>query len=221
LGKSELWVSRFLVTAPIRHEEKIPMGISARAIAPTIKLGKQERRQIIAKVEKEEIPVSKVDEYVEIVKEAEESPEVKKAILESPRRMTPVVVKQILGLPKEKQAPAVRQVRSLRLDEPEAIAHIQSIKTELPLPPPEDLRKVKERYESLQKEIKAKLETPEARERGELFRNWTGHIAVVGALSSLSCPTCGSKEIGWLCHDLDIKEALKRAEAKYKELIKK
>jgi len=222
LGKSSSWVTDNVEAAAMRRKEKIPASISTAVIRTAAGLEKEEdRRKLIEKVEKEEFPADhrKLREYVRVLKKAPEP--VKRAVFKPKSRITPTVAEEILKLPEKKQVEAVRQVESLRLDEEEAARHIEAMKVEVPLPPPEELEKVRERYEDLQKEIKAKLETPEARERGELFRNWTSHIAVDGVLGSMSCPVCKSKELGWLCHSLTIKDALKTAERKYKEDINK
>jgi len=134
--------------------------------------------------------------------------------------MTPTVIQKIMELPKDKQKNAVRWIESLRLTEKEALAHIESMKVEVAMPPAEEMEKIRERYERLKEEIRSKLETPEARERGELFRNWTSHIAVAGILDAISCPICKSKRLGWICHNLEIKDALGEAEKRYKESVR-
>jgi ParB family chromosome partitioning protein len=219
LGKTEHWVTENVSAAEIRKKEKIPADVATRTIVSTATLEREERKQIIEKVRREEIPEKEVREYARVLKKAPAP--IKKAVLKPKSRITPRMAEQILKLPEKKQAEAVRQVESLRLDEEEAALHIEAMKVEVPLPPPEELEKVRERYEELQKEIRAKLETPEAKERGELFRNWSSHIAVVGILDSISCPVCKSKKLGWICHGLTIKEALHEAEKKYREDLNK
>jgi hypothetical protein len=110
LGKSTSWVDHNIEVAKTRKQEKIRRTFSTSTIKDTLGLETKERQKLLEKVEEEEIPESKVAQYAKAVKEAEKSPEVKKAILESPKRITPVVAKQILELPKEKrEAPAVKQ----------------------------------------------------------------------------------------------------------------
>ncbi|MEM2704786.1 MAG: ParB/RepB/Spo0J family partition protein [Candidatus Bathyarchaeia archaeon] len=133
--------------------------------------------------------------------------------------MTPTVVQKLMELPERKRKDAVRWIESLRLTEKEALAHIESMKAEVAMPPAEEMEKIRERYEKLKEEIRSKLETPEAKERGELFRNWTSHIAVAGILDTMFCPICKSKRLGWICHNLEIKDALNEAEKKYKESV--
>ena len=135
---------------------------------------------------------------------------VQKAILKPKSKITPSVASRILELPEKKQVGAIKQIESLRLEEDEAVSDIEAMKVEVALPPPEELDKVRVRYQELQKDIKAKLETPEAIERCELFRNWTSHIAIAGILDSTSCPVCKSKQLGWIRHSLVIGEALRR-----------
>jgi len=218
LGKSERWVVENISAAEIRKEEKIPSDVATRTIVSTLALEKEERREIIEKVRREEIPEKEVREYTKVMKKAPEP--LKKAVLKPKSRITPVVAEKLMELPAEKQPEAIKQIESLRLEEEEAMFHIEAMKVEVPLPPIEELEKVRERYENLQKEIKAKLETPEAKERGELFRNWASHIAIAGVIDSVFCPICKSKRLGWICHELSIQEALKEAEKKYKGTVK-
>jgi len=220
LGKDDSWVSQNVLAAKTRKAEKIPATISTRTIADTAGLEKEERKQIIAKVEKEELPAERVREVARVVKKASEP--VKKAVLRSHTRITPRVADKIMELPEKKQVEAIRQVESLRLDEEEAIPHIERFKIEMPLPSPEKIAEVRKRYEELQREIKARLEAPEVKERGVLARNWLGHVTISGALDSIHCPVCGSdwKNLTWKCHHLNIKDALKEAEQKYQQSIK-
>lgn len=217
LGKTYKWVSSNVEAASIRKKERIPVEVSTRTISSTVGLEREERRQIIEKVRKEEIPEKEVREYARVVKKATKP--VKKALLKPKSRLTPKMAQKLLELPEPKQVRAVKQIEALRLEEDEAISHVEAMKVEVPLPPPEEIGKVRVRYEELQKEIKAKLETPEAIERGDLFRNWTSHIAVAGIFDSISCPICKSKKLGWMCHNLTIQDALSTAEKKYKEDI--
>jgi len=131
--------------------------------------------------------------------------------------MTPRVVKKILELPEEKQKDIIEWIERQRLTEEEALSQIEYMKVEVSTHSAEEIEKIRERYEKLKEDIKGKLETPEARERGELFRNWTSHIAVTGILDSMYCPICKSKKLGWICHGLTIEDALSEAERKYKE----
>ena len=184
-------------------------------------LEEEVRKDLISKIDRGDVrkETYAVREYVHTLKEAPKP--VQKAILKPKSRITPRVAKKMKKLPEEKQVSAIKQIESLRLEEDEAISHVEAMKVEVPLPPPEEIVAVRQRYEDLQKDIKARLQTPEAMERGERFRNWTSHIAVAGALESLSCPICQSKELGWICHTLKIQHALEMAEKKYKEDLRK
>ncbi len=218
LGKNEGWVQSHIAAAEIRKKEKLAASFSTRTITDTATLEPEERKQILAKVEKEEIRAEQVRDYARAVKEA--PPTVVEALLKPKSRITPIVAKSISQLSEEKQPEAIEEVESLRLTPEEAIAHVELMKQEIPLPPPEEIEKIRGRYEELQKEFKAKLDTPEAKERGENFKTWTAHIAVMGLHESLSCPICKSKQLGWLCHNLPIDEALKVSEEKYKKATK-
>jgi ParB family chromosome partitioning protein len=195
---------------------EISPQIPTYVIAQTRGLKEAERKVIIRKVEREEVKRAQVSKIARVVREA--PPPVKKAILKRKSRITPRVAEKILELPEEKQEEVIKEIESLRLEEDEAISHIESRKLEIPPPiPPEKWEEIRERYKKLQEEVREKLDTPEAKERGKLFKNWTGHVAISGALESVFCPICSSKELGWLCHKLGLKEALDMAEEKYKE----
>lgn len=221
LGKKEPWVTQNILAAKIRKKERIPPTIATRTISDTATLEKEERKQIIAKVERKELHAEEVREHARVVKKA--PPRLKKAVLKPKARITPRVAEKIMELPEEKQPEAIKQVEALRLEEEEAIPHVERFKVEVPLPPPEKIAEVKRRYEELQREIKARLEEPKVKERGVFARNWLGHVTISGALSSIRCPICGSgwKSLVWKCHDLNIKDALKAAEKKYQESIKR
>jgi len=218
IGVPESRVQEDVEAKEFREKEKVAMAVSTRVIRGTRGLPTPERKHIIEKVQRGELKVSEVDTTAKILRSAPEP--IKRAILKPKSRITPVLAEKLQVLPVEKQSEAIKQIESLRLTEDEGIAHIETMKVEVPLPPPEELEKIRERYESLQKEIKAKLETPEAKERGELFRNWSSHIAIAGVLDSVFCPICKSKQLGWICHGLSVKEALEEAEKKYKATMK-
>lgn len=221
LGKSVPWVQQNIGAAEIRRKEKVVATIPTKTIIDTIGLEKEDRTKIIELVEKEEIPEKEVREYARVVKEA--PPVVKKAVLKPKTRITPRIAKRMieLELPEPKQVEIIKEIETYRLEEEEALPLIERAKEiEIKLPPPEEWEEIRKRYEELQQEIKSRLETPEAKERGKLFRNWAGHIAVSGALGSMICPVCGSKQLGWICDELEIKEALKEAEEKYKQSMK-
>jgi len=172
------------------------------------------RKKIIEKAP--ELKREEVRKLSKIVKEAPEP--VVQAVIKPESKLTPTVAEKLLEIRDEKkQKELVKQIESLRLTEEEAAAHIEAAKIELVPPAPEEMEKMRQRYEDLKQEIKAKLETPEAKMKGELFKNWTAHIAVAGLYESLSCPICGSKMLGWICHELPIQEAMKMAEEKYKK----
>lgn len=219
IGVSNARVENDIEAKEFREREKVSMETSTRTIRGTRGLPTEVRKRIIEKVSRDELKVSEVDTVAKVIRKSPKP--LKKAILKPKSRITPTMAEKILELPEEKQTEAVKQIESLRLEEDEAISHVEAMKVEVPLPPPEEIVAVRERYEDLQKEIKARLQTPEAMERGERFRNWTSHIAVVGALDSMSCPICQSKELGWICHTLTIQDALEMAEKKYKQDLKK
>jgi len=221
LGKSRDWVEGNVRAASIRKKEKIPAEITTRTIIDTAGLEREERKQIIAKVEREELPAERVREVARVVKKA--PPPIKKAVLKPKARITPRVAEKIMELPEEKQTEAIKRIEAGRLEEEEAESEIAVIKAEEKFAPlPEAWGELRERYEKFREEIKAELETPEAKERGRLFRNWVAHTTISGALKQLSCPVCGAdwREFGWMCHRLNAKDALEKVEEQYQKSIK-
>ena len=215
LGVTSTRVSSDIEAKEFREKVPIDQVISTEAIRASRGIPTEERKRVIEKVSKGELGVRETWTATKVLKRASEP--VKKAILKPQSRITPRMAEKVLELPEEKQAEAIRHIEDLRLDEDEVVSHIEAMKVEVPLPPPAEFEKVRERYEDLQKEFKARLATPEAQERGALFRNWASHIAVAGIVDSISCPICKSKELGWICHRLTIQKALEEAEKRYKE----
>jgi ParB/RepB/Spo0J family partition protein len=218
LSYDQQW--RILEQLELPEEERMmvkKLGLSIDKTASIATVEKSEdRKKLIAMA-----PERKREEIQRLVKVARRASEpIVKAALRPKARVTGVVAEKLMELPEEKQESAIKQIESLRLEEPEALEHIESMKVQVPLAPKEEIASVRVRMEELKKEIEAKLNTPEAKSKGVAFKNWTAHIAVMGLLHSLECPVDGSKKLGWLCHDLPIETALKQAEAKYKASIK-
>lgn len=215
LGVTSTRVNSDIEAREFRERVPVDQVISTEAIRASRGIPTEERKRVIEKVSKGELGVRETWTATKVLKRAPEP--VKEAILKPKSRITPRMAEKLLELPEEKQVEAIRHIEALRLDEDEVISHVEAMKVEVPLPPPAEFEKIRERYEDLQKEIKARLATPEAKERGELFRNWASHIAVAGIIDSISCPICKSKELGWICHKLTIQNALEEAEKRYKE----
>ena len=57
------------------------------------------------------------------------------------------------------------------------------------------------------------METPEAKRRGKIFRNWLAHGKLEVAVMSAMCPICGAgpENLVWKCHNLTIEDAVKKA----------
>jgi ParB-like chromosome segregation protein Spo0J len=204
-----------LKLTPEEQKRVSELGLASHKISTIATIDNPEiRKKIIEKAP--ELKEEEVKKLSKIVKEALEP--VVQAVIKPESRLTPKVAEKLLEIRDEKkQKELVKQIESLRLTEEEAAAHVEAAKIELPPASAEEMEKMRQRYEDLKQEIKAKLETPEAKMKGELFKNWTAHIAVAGLYESLSCPICGSKMLGWICHELPIQEAMKMAEEKYKK----
>lgn len=75
----------------------------------------------------------------------------------------------------------------------------------------------KEFFDSVAKVLSSEV----VRKRGVKFRNWWNHASVLGVITSLTCPECGSPSgnLVWSCHDskLSFKDAIEVARKKYEE----
>lgn len=225
LGKSKSWVSDTCSAAELRKKERIPTTIATRTIIDTVGLEKEERKQIIAKVEKEELPAEKVREVARVVRKA--PPHLKKVVFEG--KVTPTAAEAIISLPKLRQAEVLREVKAERFTEAETIARVQEIKAEIEMPPPsaKEIEVFSKIAREAEDEIRDILRRPEVRERGRWFKNWVAHRAVVGAAGEIFCPVCGAKsnwtKFGWFCKEhppMNIKEAYEKVHETYQKSIK-
>lgn len=224
LGKNEDWISENVSAAETRKKERIPAAISTRTIADTIALEKEERKQIIEKVKRGEVPVERVREVVRIVRKAPKP--VKKAVLEG--KVTPAAAEAIIELPKPKQAEVLKEVKAERFTEAETIARVQEVKVEIERPPPSvrEIEAFRELAEEAEAEIKDILSRPEVKERGRWFKNWIAHSAVAGAVGEIFCPICGANwtKFGWFCKKhspMNVKEAYEKVHDEYQKSIKR
>ena len=127
LGKRGNWVSDNVNAALIRKEEKIPADVSTRIIDSTATLGREERRQVIEKVRREEIPEKEVREFARVVKEA--SPTVKEAILKPKTRITPMVAEKLIEVHEEaKQKAIIDYIQAQKLDEELSLKFVEQAK---------------------------------------------------------------------------------------------
>ncbi|MGD9131251.1 MAG: ParB/RepB/Spo0J family partition protein [Candidatus Bathyarchaeota archaeon] len=164
---------------------------------------------------------AEVKQVSKIVKKTKSKPIVE-AVLKPKSRVTPVVAEKILELPEEKQAEAVKQVETMRLEEDEAVFRVETLKQALEPPPPQEIERVQEGLKETKERIRSILETPEVKERGELFRNWLAHQALMEVVGSARCPICGKDgaHLVWKCHDLSIEDALAMVHKNYQKAIK-
>jgi len=199
---------------PEEQKRAIELGLEVEKTIAIATIESKEIREKILEIAPE-LSREEVRKISSIVKKAPKS--VTKMLLEG--KIKPEIAELVLRLPEPEQIEVIKHIVELRLTPEEAKAYIEARMEQLPMPPPEELTKIKQRYEQLQQEIKAKLETPEAKKRGALFKNWAGHLAILGTLESVFCPICGSRELGWICCKLGIKEAAKEVERKYQESL--
>lgn len=226
LGKDRTWVSGNLLAANIRKKERIPTTVSTRTIIDTARLEREERRQIITKVKREELPAERARVVARVVEKA--PPLVKRAVLEG--KVTPAAAETIIQLSKSKQAEVLREVKAERFTEAETIARVQEVKAEIERPPPsaKEIEAFRELAEEAEAEIKDILSRPKVRERGRWFKNWIAHSAVAGAVGEIFCPICGAKsnwtKFGWFCKKhppMNVKEAYEKVHDEYQKSIKR
>jgi len=221
LGKSRYFVEDNVMAAITRKKERISATITTRTIRDTAGLEKEDRKQIVEKVKRDELSAEKVREVARVVKKV--SKPLKKAILKPKSRVTPKMAEIISELPESRQAEVAKEVEMHRLDEEETRDIVEEYKMELPTPPTKaEVEEIQERHKELQEEMKEILADPDVQRRGKLFRNWLAHQAILNVAGSAFCPVCGAnwKNLGWKCHELNVREAEKEAAEKYQEKVK-
>ena len=147
-------------------------------------------------------------------------------MLKPKSRITPEIAEEIMKVEDESaQADIIKQVETLRLDEEETreLVELHELRTEIPKINSEKLEDVRKDYEKLMGDIREKLETPEVKERGKLFRNWLAHYTMMASLPEVRCPICGanSENLRWACHNLTIKEASDKGLEIYQKSIRR
>lgn len=86
--------------------------------------------------------------------------------------------------------------------------------------PPEEAKRIRERYDELKQRVDRILQDPEVKKRGRLFRNWHSHYILLQGLQNSFCPNCGEEKSGkliWSCCGSDVEKGLKMAGDKYEE----
>lgn len=171
-----------------------------------------------------ELTEEEVKKMSKVVKKAPEH--VKEAILKKESKITPEIAEEIMKLEDESaQKEIIKQVETLRLDEEETreLVELHEVRTETPKISSEKLEEVRKDYEKLMGDIREKLETPEVKERGKLFRNWLAHYTMTASLPEVRCPICGAnpENLRWTCHNLTIKEASDKGLEIYQKSIRR
>jgi hypothetical protein len=205
----------------IKPESKITPEIATKILAVE---DEKDQKAIVTRVKKEEMSADKTEKLVNTIKKSTET--VKKAILKPKSRVTSEIADIILTLQDERaQEEVIREVEEYRLDEDETksvVGQIVSYKDKIS-PPDEEWKKIKERYDKMEADTRAFLETPEAKRRGKLFRNWLAHGNLHAALKYAMCPICGAgpENLVWKCHNLTIADADKMAGDAYQKSMTK
>jgi hypothetical protein len=219
LNKEEFSKTVTVINKAPEHLKKEVLNFGSKItpeIATTILAVKDEEDQktIVTKVKKEEMSADRTEKLVSTIKKSTDT--VKKAILKPKSRITSGIAETILTLEDERaQEEVIREVEEYRLDEEETksvVGQIIAYKDEIS-PSEEEWRKVKERYDKMEADTKAFLETPEGKRRGKIFRNWLAHGNLGMAVQSAMCPICGAgpENLVWKCHNLTIEEAMRKA----------
>lgn len=126
---------------------------------------------------------------------------------------------------------ALRKAEEKLLKEPGFIRKAAEL---TPIPPPpeeetlpsilprEEVENLQNRIRETKERIRDIIRTPDVQKRGELFRNWLAHQALLEVIGSAHCPICGAdgRNLVWKCHGLNVEEALELAHKKYQESLK-
>jgi hypothetical protein len=222
VGLSYDYQYRLLTQLRLTPEEQkrvTELGLGYEKIASIATIEKPEVRSKVIEV----APELKMEEVKKLSKVVKEAPEhVIEAVLKPKTRITPRVAEKLLELPKEKQVRVIQQIEGLRLEEEEAMFHLETMKLEAPSPQPEQIEAIREQIRESEERLKAILERPEVKERGKLFENWVAHGALLKVLGSAHCPVCGAgwENLEWRCHNLNIKKAYDLLTEQYQKAIK-
>ncbi len=94
---------------------------------------------------------------------------------------------------------------------------VKPVKVELT---PEEAEELRKKIEEIEEEAKEILSKPEVKERGKWLRNWENHVRIGNYLENIFCPICGAgwENFGWICHNINIKEAVELSKKKLEEL---
>ena len=184
----------------------------------------KDQKAIVTKVKKEEMSANKTEKLVNTIKKSTET--VKKAILKPKSRITSEIADTILTLQDERaQEEVTREVEEYRLNEDETksvVGQIVSYKDKIS-PPKEEWEKLAEELRRDEAERAAFLETPDAKRRAKIFRNWLAHGKLDAAVGYAMCPICGAcpENLVWKCHNLTIADADKMAGDAYQKSMTK
>jgi ParB family chromosome partitioning protein len=153
---------------------------------------------------------------IEMEKIIKNSPPKLAEALKKSERVSPNVAKKILELPEEKQTKAVETIETFRLDEEEALKHIDARKMASSKEFEENIQILQKGYDSYREQVAERLSNPVTQKRTKLFENLDSHRNLERILDTgATCPICGSKDLGWLCHDLNIHKATLKAKESY------
>lgn len=213
----------------LKDKYTVPLETPTTVMAETRGLDKEDRVRVIRMAETGEVP-KHIGTFRTLVRMVKDAPEpVKKALLKPESRITPEVAKQILKLPEEAQEAAIQEVEAYRLDEEDALEYVTRIVTppELPKPTPEQVEKIHERMDASSKKTKAWKKLPETEAVKQKFQNLMYHTRAIqafgmpseGIVSPMVCPKCGSKELGWMCHNLPLEESLELVKQQHKDAV--
>lgn len=84
----------------------------------------------------------------------------------------------------------------------------------------EEMKQFEEVIKEIKKEDEEILSKPEIQERRKWLLNWTSLVGIGNYLENIFCPVCGAewKNFGWMCHNINIKEALELVRKKLDEM---
>lgn len=160
-------------------------------------------------------------EKMEIESSLKAAPKVIAERIREAQNISPSTVKKILDLQEEKQTKVLDNIQRFRMNEQEADSYISNVEKASSPEFFQQVESISTSYDQLRKEITANMQKEDMKERGKLYRNFTGHMSVKGMLETISCPVCGSNNLGWMCHHLDINKASQQVKEQYEHNLQK
>jgi ParB/RepB/Spo0J family partition protein len=152
---------------------------------------------------------------IEMERLVKDSPKNISEIVQNTENLSPNILKKVLQVPIERQEKLLKTIKDLRMNEEEALRHIDTVKEISEQNLNEELEmmdKTMEAYGKFQKDLRERARKPEVREARAVNINLSAHQYIIAMAERLSCPVCGSKieNLEWKCHHINIENSIEK-----------